>query len=286
MPRIRHILFPYDLSEHGDRIVPYIHAMAERFNARITILGVLPPTFAPAPAPLGGYISDDRDASRRALQTRLDVAFVGDLEGFAVERLADGGDPAIRIVEFAKARHVDLIMMPTHGLGVFRTLLVGSVTAKVLHDAECPIWTAAHADAQLAPTVPSTILCAIDEDADTMTLARWACAFAKTWGAQLEFLHVVSPVTDWSSFDRERRLQEDVRDHTRDRLTARLAAAGLHVPLRVAVGGIVTGVVEEARQQRADLIVVGRGSIGEPFGRLRTHAFGIIQRSECPVISV
>jgi hypothetical protein len=33
-------------------------------------------------------------------------------------------------------------------------------------------------------------------------------------------------------------------------------------------------------------MIIGRGSVHEPFGRLRTHAFGIIQRSPCPVLSV
>ena len=45
-------------------------------------------------------------------------------------------------------------------------------------------------------------------------------------------------------------------------------------------------VTEEARQDGADLIVIGRGAVAEPFGRLRTHAFGIVQPSPCPVLSV
>ena len=32
--------------------------------------------------------------------------------------------------------------------------------------------------------------------------------------------------------------------------------------------------------------VLGRGSLQAPLGRLRTHAYGIIQRSPCPVLSV
>ncbi len=36
---------------------------------------------------------------------------------------------------------LDLIMMPTHGGRHFRSLLIGSVTAKVLHDVRCPVWT-------------------------------------------------------------------------------------------------------------------------------------------------
>src|SRR5207245_2957797 len=54
------------------------------------------------------------------------------------------GDPAAEITHYAEKNQVDLIMMPTHGYGRFRNMLLGSVTAKVLHDAHCPIWTAAH----------------------------------------------------------------------------------------------------------------------------------------------
>jgi len=45
-------------------------------------------------------------------------------------------------------------------------------------------------------------------------------------------------------------------------------------------------VTEEARQEGADLVILGRGAIHETLGRLRTHARGIIQHSPCPVISV
>ena len=45
-------------------------------------------------------------------------------------------------------------------------------------------------------------------------------------------------------------------------------------------------IVEEARQEQADVVIISRGTIGESFGRLRTHAFGIVQRSPCPVLRV
>jgi hypothetical protein len=34
-----------------------------------------------------------------------------------------------------------MILMPTHGYGPFRQMLLGSVTAKVLHDSKCPVLT-------------------------------------------------------------------------------------------------------------------------------------------------
>jgi nucleotide-binding universal stress UspA family protein len=65
-----------------------------------------------------------------------------------------------------------------------------------------------------------------------------------------------------------------------------LKSGGWDLPLRVAVGEIVNTITEEARQEGADLIVLGRGAMHETLGRLRTHAHGIIQRSPCPVLSV
>ena len=54
------------------------------------------------------------------------------------------------------------------------------------------------------------------------------------------------------------------------------AVAGVATKMRAVA--LVPTVAEEARRTSADLVVIGRGSVSEPFGRLRTHAFGIIQR--------
>jgi len=61
------------------------------------------------------------------------------------------GDPAQQIVEYARTTDVDLIMMPTHGYGRFRAALLGSVTAKVIHDSLCALWTSAHIQPPYSP---------------------------------------------------------------------------------------------------------------------------------------
>ena len=174
-----------------------------------------------------------------------DQALVAELADVPVARVADADDPGFRIADFAHGHGVDLIMMPTHGLGLFRSLLVGSATAKVLHDAQCPVWTAA-----------------------------------------LRLLHVVGPITDWPSLDSERALQEQVRQTAHAKIVSLQASAGVHAPPRVAVGDIVATVAEHAQEEDADLILIGRGSLHAALGRLRTHAYGIIHRSPCPVLSV
>ena len=49
------------------------------------------------------------------------------------------GDPAAAIVKFATQKHCSEIVMGTRGLGSLKSLLLGSVTAKVMHLARVPV---------------------------------------------------------------------------------------------------------------------------------------------------
>jgi len=286
---IRHILFPYDFSEQGRQAVPFVAAYARRFGACVTLFSVVPPSFEPVPAAMGGAALRVGELSadwKRAMQSHLDVALLDELSGLRVTRVADCGDPALRVADFAHGHDVDLVMMPTHGLGLFRRVLAGSVTSKVLHDVRCPVWTAAHADTQHAPAIPRRILCAVDATTEGVPVLQYAALFSKRIGATLTVLHVVEPMSDWPSLARERELQEETRQAASQAVASMLASAGVTAESKVVVGAIVARATEAAREEAADLIVVGRGAIGEPFGRIRTHAFGIIEQSPCPVLSV
>lgn len=279
---IRKILFPFDFSTQGAQTVPFVRALATQLRASVTILSVVPLNMSVLP--LG--MDEDVAAWIRALQSRLDHALTAELDTGPVTRVAVAGDPGTRITEFAHSEGVDLIMMPTHGLGLFRDLLVGSATSKVLHDARCPVWTAAHAEQQRDGGLPTRILCAVDDGPETNALLTWADEFSARVGAALSVLHVVPPMPDWPSFEPDHALQEQMQTAAHETILARQAAAGVRVPLRVAVGEVVPTVAERARVDNADLVVIGRGALHAPLGRLRTHAFGIIMRSPCPVLSV
>jgi len=288
MARLQHILFPYDFSTQGQHTVPFVRALASRLGARVTLLSVVPPWFehmAPSMVP-ELPANQDLDALRRALQARTEQAFRDELSGLSVFRIAEAGDPAIRIADYAEDHDVDLIMMPTHGLGTFRSLLVGSVTSKVLHDSRRAVWTAAHAETQTAQHLPRTIMCAAGGGEGTGALLQFAADLSTRVGASLKVLQVVGPVSDWPGLESERRLQEQVREEASTAMAAAMAAAGVVAPCRTVVGKIADVTAEQARQDQADLVVIGRGAVAEPFGRLRSHALGIIQRAPCPVLSV
>jgi nucleotide-binding universal stress UspA family protein len=55
--------------------------------------------------------------------------------------LLDFGIPADRITRLAKSRSADLIVMGTHGRTGVRRALLGSVAARVLTMASCPVLT-------------------------------------------------------------------------------------------------------------------------------------------------
>lgn len=286
MATIKHILFPFDFSQQALLAAPFVRAVSSHFGARITLLGVVPPLWDVAPGAVPAMIAIDTREIEQDLRSRLESTLAKEWADLSVQRVTESGDPAIKIIEFAQSNAVDLIMMPTHGCGLFRSLLIGSVTAKVLHDAKVPVWTATHAEEQRSPDVPRTVLCAVDDSPKSAELMQWAAEYADQMGATLNLLHVVPRISDWLALPSERDLQEQVRKEAHARIGALQRSVHIEAPLRVAVGNVADTVTEEARQENADLVIIGRGSLQSPLGRLRTHAYGIIQKSPCPVLSV
>jgi nucleotide-binding universal stress UspA family protein len=289
MLTIRHILFPLDFSAAGLAAVPYVRALANRFHAKVTILSVVPPAWVSPPGVVAPTAVTDPATLENALQEALSKVAIDGLETEPA-RLTALGDPAEKIAEFTRDNGVDLVMIPTHGHGLFRRLLLGSVASKVLHDVHSPVWTAAHAQKQHAEQIPRKILCALDGDSKSVAIAQWAADFSRQIGAKLQLLHVVRPISDWLSLESEQTLQDELRAESRSRLDNMLRGglhpAGMEFSLHIAVGEVVNTIIEHAREEDADLIVLGRGTIQDTLGRLRTHAHGIIQHSPCPVLSV
>ncbi|MCG8649694.1 MAG: universal stress protein, partial [Pirellulales bacterium] len=49
------------------------------------------------------------------------------------------GDPGREITQFAARENADLIVLPSHGYGVVKHLLLGSVAERVVRLAHCPV---------------------------------------------------------------------------------------------------------------------------------------------------
>jgi len=288
MLAIKHILFPIDFSERCCGEAPFVDAMASRFGAKVTLISVAPPVMYAGMGESAVPAFLDDDSLREDVQARLDSAFTREFAHLPVDRVADVGDPAEVITRFAHTQGIDLIMMPSHGYGPFRSLLLGSVTAKVLHDAQCPVWTGAHMEEAPAKEhlACRNVLCAVDTTPKSAPLMEWASQFAKDTGASLRIVHAISGIEGWPERQLDREFEEALRNEARTAIEKIERGAGVQAPLCIAVGDIAGAVREEARRHAADLIVIGRGLLHETLGRLRTHAHGIIRQAPCPVISV
>jgi nucleotide-binding universal stress UspA family protein len=261
--RIKKILFPVDFSDRSRGATNFVEEFVGRLQAELTLLHVVTPN----------TYNDTMDkASDRRIQ--LDSFLPADFDYFNVKRVLLHGDPALQIVDHARAEGSDLIMLSTHGYGPYRRFLLGSVTAKVLHDADCPVWTASHLES--APPVDKisigNILCAVDLNSQGLKTLQLGAKLAEEFHAHLSVLHVI-PEPD-----------QDVK--VRNSIEEMQRKAGTKATLHLEQGDIPDHVEKAARRLAADLVLIGRSSDAGVFGRLRKNSYAIIRQTPCAVISV
>ena len=282
------ILLPIDFSVRSADAADAAVAVAERFGSEIALLHVLVPRFD---------LPVTTSAQTRVLNSGLRVEAEEQMKEFRrnlwgrleVKRVLREGDPARTIVEYATEEHVDLIMMPTHGYGPFRRLLLGSVTAKVLHDAKCPVWTAAHtpdASSSISAT-PRRIACAVDLGRQSSSILSWASRLCWEFGAPLSAIHVVSSLDPrLEDYYLSPEWRSDVVENAKAELQQLMETAGIDGEIQIDVGPVAGAVADAARRLKADLLVIGRNCDDSAGGRLPTNAYAIIRESPCPVLGV
>jgi len=281
------ILFPIDLSDSCTAAAPLVETMARKFQAQLTLLHVLemPPTYA---TDWYGYMAlVDTDAIRDARINEVNAYLTDKFQGLDVRREVLEGDPAVMVVNYAQEHGADLIMMPTHGYGVFRSLLLGSVTAKVLHDAACPVWTGVHMEKAPPPSATfANLMCAVDLTETNIETMRFASRLAADFQAQLWLVHAVPgpEAGPEKYFDAD--LQTYLQTEARKTIEEMQKTAGVRARLCLGSGEVAHIVGEAAQHHAADLLVIGRGHATRTLGRLRTNTYSIIRQSPCPVISV
>ncbi len=244
-----HILFPIDFSDRCQAARPFVTSWVQRFNAKVTLLHTIQIPISAYGGPDGYPITVDVPGIEASARTRLDR-----FEFDRAERIVKLGDPAYEIIQYAAKNGVDLIMMPTHGYGPFRSMLLGSTAAKVLHDAHCPVWTSAHTEEASMHSEIRNVLCAIDGSA---ALIQSASEIAAAFEAKLRLVHAG--------------FQQD---------------AGTNLEVRVDEGPVSHVVRDAVLAENADLVIIGGGKAHKALGRLRSNAYAIIRDSPCPVLSI
>jgi nucleotide-binding universal stress UspA family protein len=142
---IRKVLVAIDGSEPGLRAARLAADLAVKYGAELHMVQVVPP-FA-----VTKELQEFAQVERIDLPTSQDVVtryLLGPAESVAATAgvrivLKDvlTGDPAERLLDYARDQAIDLIVLGRRGLGRMRGLLMGSVSLKVCSLADCPVLT-------------------------------------------------------------------------------------------------------------------------------------------------
>ena len=275
---ITKILLPVDFSAFSLGAARHAAVFAQKYRSEITCLHVV--------------TAGDGDAGKGhadLLDTFLRSLVTNDGHEILTKQVLLEGDPAVKIIEYADSNNTDFIVMATHGYGPFRRFILGSVTAKMLHDAACPVLTGAHLEDAPVSRPPSIhrILCAVDLRNESTTTLRWAGQLAADFHAHLDVVHALPsfPSGVWNVYSGPE-WNSTIAGMARQEIGALQEAAGTHAGVHVEPGDAAEVVSRVAERVGADLLVIGRSSGDGAAGRLRTHSYSIIRQSPCPVLSL
>lgn len=131
----KHILLPTDGSQLSEKAIEHGVALAKALNAKVTAVTVLPPLSTTASESVTG--SDSSERARQYLEMVRKVAAASEVTCNALHLESDLTHQAI--IAAAENRGCDLIVMASHGRGSLSTIVLGSVTAKVLSHSKIPV---------------------------------------------------------------------------------------------------------------------------------------------------
>jgi len=136
----QHILVPTDFSEYADYALDYAIELAKILQARLTVLYVYYlPSLAlgeVSPAVLDDTLQAMETNARQQAQKALARVLKAGIQG---DSILVEGTPFQTIIDTAKDKEADLIVMGTHGRTGLSHVLMGSVAEKVVRLAPCPV---------------------------------------------------------------------------------------------------------------------------------------------------
>ncbi len=163
--KIENILYATDLSESAHHAFAYAASLANQYGARLTLLNVIPeiPAIVESSKAIG-YIGENRwkaleesnfQAAKDALiGKRKDHLLMREIldqfsekarsdysrgEEMVDDIVVEKGNPVEVILEVAKEKNCDLIVMGTHGRGALADVVMGSTARRVIRRSPTPV---------------------------------------------------------------------------------------------------------------------------------------------------
>ena len=280
----KNILFATDFSEVSEHALMHALAMAKRFDARLTVVHVVPPEIQ-TPIPMEPVPLEMDWQKQRAAGSMKHLEEIEPLHMYPHETVLRQGNPWPEMA--AMISSFDLIVLGTHGRGMLGTLMLGSVAEEVLRHATCPVLTVGP---DVLPTLMDRqqlthVLFATDFSDGSMKALPYALSLAEENNAELTLMHVLEQLEPMP-MEYSQELLANYRKRLWD-IVPDDASLWCKPQVSVIVGVAANEIVQFAHDRQADLIVMGAHSGGAVASHLPwTVVHGVVRHARCPVLTV
>lgn len=291
---LENILVPIDFSDFSKIALNFAVEIAERFNARLTVLHAVV------------LFQDDVDEEEKMQeyqqwlkarekriddQMKMNTKSAGE-HGIEVDsKIIRGISPGDVILDFINENNYDLIVMGTHGRTGLRHLFQGSVAEKVVRHSPAPVLTV-HRSVKNYRL--EKILVPIDFSVYSKKAADYGIILADNLSAQIDFIHIIEHDIHPSFYsagiesifevdkDLKQRVIQNMKEFLEDQFPEDLA-----VNFIVKEGIPHKEIVEYAKDSSADLIVIStHGLTGLEYILLGSTTEKVVRWANCPVLTV
>jgi len=283
---MKRILCPVDRSPSSLQAFDYAIALARWQGARLHLMEVVE---APSrhSVPIESRKTLERDLKRVLVARR-----VSDVK---VDISLRQGNVVQEILAQAKESRSNLVVIGSHGHGSVHRLALGSIAEKVLRLSTSPVLTVRRGVRQRrrGRSRPpfETILCPTDFSEGANSAVGYAKLLAKEANAKLILMTAVEwPVADGATSGPMAELRKSIEASAHDqlgRLSPRRVSDSRGAETVVASGKASAAIVELARLQSVDLIVMGiSGRRALDIALLGSTTYHVIREGVWPVLTV
>jgi nucleotide-binding universal stress UspA family protein len=256
------ILLAIDDSKFSEACLQTVITQFQPRDAELRLVHVVvPPAVAAPPQMAQGYAPELEPQIKAARELVERAALKLRAAGFKVDSRVEEGDVRVRIIDSAAEWRADLIVVGSHGRTGLARFLLGSTAESVAHHAPCSVEIVrGEPEAKLMK-----VLLAIEDSKFSEAATRAVIEHIRPEPAEVCVLHVVEPlllIPEFGQADLENlKTAEDRLRRERkalvDRAQQLLLKAGIEAFTVVREGDPRTGIIDQAAEWKANLVVLG-----------------------------
>lgn len=299
-----------DFSGFAPLILSYGKAMAQEFNAELTICHIVQDMVMLSSHAQAGFSTEEVTA-QRIEDAKEAIHHLAELEDINAESLVSLGHPADEITRLAKQKDIDLVITATHGGSGIKRFLIGSVTDRLVKTLECPLLVLQNQTQKNKGNLSlDRIMVGCDFSKGSELAFDYALSLAQEFEAELHLVHVFKPRLQtplaplgkiefredhFPCFPED--VEQDNSEYHRYLLNQMEQRLGSMIPeesrhwctpvVRIRQGEPYRELLDYTRDHKIDMIVLGihGHSLLEQF-LVGSTTDRVISRANCPVMAV